>query len=277
MQGLARGGLRRAPAVPDRSSWHLPPSLPTHHPPARPAPRSPPQVVARFHGLRQQAEKDGGETYYCLSDFIAPRETGTVDYLGMFANAGGWVGCLPACRSAGVEGLGEGRGGLHAPGDGWVGCACARVQALAQPAAPDRLRPRRCRRPAAFGVEAMTEEYKAAGDDYSHIMAEALADRLAEALAEKLHELVRREVWGYAADEALSVDDMLKVGVGGRRGAGRRAQGGPGWCRCAGRHMCPTAAPSPWPPRRRSSTAASAPRPAIPASRTTLRSARCGT
>lgn len=42
-------------------------------------------------------------------------------------------------------------------------------------------------------------------------MAEALADRLAEAFAEKLHELVRRELWGYAPDENISVDDMLKV------------------------------------------------------------------
>ena len=49
------------------------------------------------------------------------------------------------------------------------------------------------------------------GDDYSYIMAEALADRLAEAFAEKVHELVRREYWGYAPDEKLSVDDMLKV------------------------------------------------------------------
>lgn len=49
-------------------------------------------MAARFHGLRQQAEKDSEEPYYCLSDFVAPRSTGTVDYLGMFANAGG----LPA-------------------------------------------------------------------------------------------------------------------------------------------------------------------------------------
>ncbi len=42
-------------------------------------------------------------------------------------------------------------------------------------------------------------------------MAEALADRLAEALAERLHERVRREFWGYARDEDLSVDDMLRV------------------------------------------------------------------
>jgi 5-methyltetrahydrofolate--homocysteine methyltransferase len=40
-------------------------------------------------------------------------------------------------------------------------------------------------------------------DDYSAILAKALADRLAEALAERLHERVRRELWGYAADEHL--------------------------------------------------------------------------
>jgi 5-methyltetrahydrofolate--homocysteine methyltransferase len=65
----------------------------------------------------------------------------------------------------------------------------------------------------------MTDAFKAAGDDYSYIMAEALADRLAEALSEKLHELVQREVWGYAADEAMSVDDMLKVKYRGIRPA----------------------------------------------------------
>lgn len=53
--------------------------------------------------------------------------------------------------------------------------------------------------------------YLQAGDDYSYIMAEALADRLAEAFAEKLHEMVRKDMWGYAPQESLSVDDMLKV------------------------------------------------------------------
>ena len=48
-------------------------------------------------------------------------------------------------------------------------------------------------------------------DDYSYIMAEALADRLAEAFAEVLHKITRRELWGYAADEQLSSDDLLKV------------------------------------------------------------------
>jgi 5-methyltetrahydrofolate--homocysteine methyltransferase len=42
-------------------------------------------------------------------------------------------------------------------------------------------------------------------------MVEAIADRLAEAFAEKLHEIVRKDVWGYAPDEKLSPDDLLKV------------------------------------------------------------------
>ena len=47
-------------------------------------------VTCRFHGLRQQAEREGDAPYLCLSDFVAPRDRGVVDYLGMFANAGGW-------------------------------------------------------------------------------------------------------------------------------------------------------------------------------------------
>ena len=60
------------------------------------------EVAARFHGLRQQAEKDSGEAYYCISDFIAPRSTGTVDYLGMFANSGEPSSC-PAEWGCGVQ------------------------------------------------------------------------------------------------------------------------------------------------------------------------------
>jgi 5-methyltetrahydrofolate--homocysteine methyltransferase len=51
--------------------------------------------------------------------------------------------------------------------------------------------------------------FKAANDDYSAIMLEALADRLAEAFAERLHERVRREFWGYAADEHLDNDALI--------------------------------------------------------------------
>ncbi len=49
------------------------------------------------------------------------------------------------------------------------------------------------------------------GDDFNHIMVEALADRLAEAFAEKLHQIVRKDLWGYAPDEDFSTEDLLKV------------------------------------------------------------------
>ncbi|KAK9815486.1 hypothetical protein WJX72_004510 [[Myrmecia] bisecta] len=117
------------------------------------------QVQAKFHGLRQQAEKDSpDEPYLCLSDFIAPKASGVADYLGLFSNA-------------------------------------------------------------SFGLEPIVEKFKQQGDDYSYIMAEAIADRLAEAFAEKLHQILRKEVWGYAPDERLDADDMLKVKYQGIRPA----------------------------------------------------------
>jgi len=71
----------------------------------------------------------------------------------------------------------------------------------------------------AIGVEKITQKFKDDGDDYSYIMAEALADRLAEAFAEKLHEIVRREVWAYSQNEQFDVDDLLKVKYQGIRPA----------------------------------------------------------
>ena len=62
---------------------------------------------------------------------------------------------------------------------------------------------------AGHGVDELVRGFEAAHDDYSAIMAKALADRLAEAFAERLHERVRRELWGYAPDEALSNDDLV--------------------------------------------------------------------
>ena len=56
---------------------------------------------------------------------------------------------------------------------------------------------------AGLGIEAKLAQFEAAHDDYHAIMLKSLADRLAEACAEWLHERVRRECWGYAADEAL--------------------------------------------------------------------------
>mmetsp|Transcript_25795 Transcript_25795/g.81906 ORF Transcript_25795/g.81906 Transcript_25795/m.81906 type:complete len:1328 (+) Transcript_25795:851-4834(+) len=115
--------------------------------------------MATLCTLRQQAEKDGDEPYMALSDFIAPKDSGVQDYIGMFVCSAG------------------------------------------------------------FGLHEITEAFKAAGDDYNYIMAEALADRLAEALAEVIHEEVRKEHWGYAAGENLSAEDMLKVKYRGIRPA----------------------------------------------------------
>jgi 5-methyltetrahydrofolate--homocysteine methyltransferase len=72
---------------------------------------------------------------------------------------------------------------------------------------------------AGLGLEKLTAKYKAAHDDYSYIMAEALADRLAEAVAEKVHADVRKDYWGYAPEESMTTDDMLKVKYRGIRPA----------------------------------------------------------
>uniref|UniRef100_A0A3Q3BEV6 Methionine synthase n=1 Tax=Kryptolebias marmoratus TaxID=37003 RepID=A0A3Q3BEV6_KRYMA len=116
--------------------------------------------IAVFHGLRQQAEKDGSssEPYLCVSDFVAPVNSGVADYIGMFA----------------------------------VGM---------------------------FGAEDLSQEFQSQGDDYSSIMVKALADRLAEAFAEELHTRVRKELWGYSADEVLQTSDLHKVRYQGIRPA----------------------------------------------------------
>ena len=62
---------------------------------------------------------------------------------------------------------------------------------------------------AGFGVDEMVAGFMAEHDDYSAIMAKALADRLAEAFAERLHQHVRKELWGYARDETLGNDDLI--------------------------------------------------------------------
>jgi 5-methyltetrahydrofolate--homocysteine methyltransferase len=62
---------------------------------------------------------------------------------------------------------------------------------------------------AGIGEEDVAIRFKRANDDYSAIMAQALCDRLAEAFAEAMHAKVRRELWGYAKDEALSYDDLI--------------------------------------------------------------------
>jgi 5-methyltetrahydrofolate--homocysteine methyltransferase len=62
---------------------------------------------------------------------------------------------------------------------------------------------------AGIGEDAVVERFKHANDDYSAIMAKALADRLAEALTEHMHQRVRREFWGYDTGEALSNEELI--------------------------------------------------------------------
>ncbi len=59
------------------------------------------------------------------------------------------------------------------------------------------------------GADALARDYEAQHDDYRALLVKALADRLVEALAEWLHARVRREYWGYAADETLAPDDLV--------------------------------------------------------------------
>jgi 5-methyltetrahydrofolate--homocysteine methyltransferase len=62
---------------------------------------------------------------------------------------------------------------------------------------------------AGIGEDAVVERFKHANDDYSAIMAKALADRFAEALAERMHQRVRHEFWGYDPGEALSNEELI--------------------------------------------------------------------
>ncbi|TJZ77582.1 methionine synthase [Chitiniphilus eburneus] len=106
------------------------------------------ETLMTWHNLRQQNVKAAGKPNWCLADFVAPRDSGVIDYLGAFAVTGG------------------------------------------------------------IGIEPHVAAFEAANDDYSAIMVKALADRFAEGFAEYMHEKVRKELWGYAADESLSVDEL---------------------------------------------------------------------
>ena len=72
---------------------------------------------------------------------------------------------------------------------------------------------------AGHGVDELVARFEADHDDYSAILAKALADRLAEAFAERLHELVRREFWAYSPDEHLPNDAIIREEYQGIRPA----------------------------------------------------------
>ena len=72
---------------------------------------------------------------------------------------------------------------------------------------------------AGHGIDAYVNAFEDAHDDYSAIMLKALADRLAESFAEHLHRRVRTEFWGYASDESLSNDELIREHYRGIRPA----------------------------------------------------------
>ncbi|ASP39735.1 methionine synthase [Bacterioplanes sanyensis] len=72
---------------------------------------------------------------------------------------------------------------------------------------------------AGIQAEQLAKQYDAQHDDYNSIMMKALADRLAEAFAERMHEKVRQELWGYASDEQLDNDQLIKEAYQGIRPA----------------------------------------------------------
>ncbi|MBT8473637.1 MAG: methionine synthase [Marinicaulis sp.] len=115
--------------------------------------------LARLHGLRQQIQKRDDGVNYCLSDFIAPKDSGKPDYIGGFAVTAG------------------------------------------------------------IGEDEFAESFDKRNDNYSAILSKALADRLAEAFAEHMHERVRREFWGYAANEKFSPEELISEKYQGIRPA----------------------------------------------------------
>ncbi|WP_279587321.1 methionine synthase [Paraburkholderia caballeronis] len=111
------------------------------------------EVAFTWRNLRQQSERpvvDGVmRPNRSLADFIAPKDSGVADYIGMFAVTAG------------------------------------------------------------IGVDVKEAQFEKDHDDYSAIMLKALADRFAEAFAEAMHARVRRDLWGYAADETLANDALI--------------------------------------------------------------------
>ena len=75
------------------------------------------------------------------------------------------------------------------------------------------------------GAEELAQRFEREHDDFKSILVKALADRLAEAFAERLHELVRKQFWGYAPDENLSDEEII-------RGSYRGIRPAPGYPAC---------------------------------------------
>jgi 5-methyltetrahydrofolate--homocysteine methyltransferase len=135
-------------------------------------------VALTWYGLRQQAEKqeiDGVmRPSRCLADFVAPKA----------AMNSGAAHAHPA--GAAGQDLGFCQNGAEIKDFAGLFAVTAGI-----------------------GAEKRAAAFEAAHDDYSSIMLKAIADRLAEAFAEYLHARVRTDLWGYAAQERLSPEDLI--------------------------------------------------------------------
>ena len=135
------------------------------------------QVAMTWHGLRQQTEKHVIDSVLrpsrCLADFIAPK-LAAVSQPNTTASATNHAETPSADRAGGIR--------------DYIGIFAVTT---------------------GIGSEKKEKYFTDDHDDYSAIMLKALADRLAEAFAECLHERARRDLWGYAAQEALDVDALI--------------------------------------------------------------------
>ena len=131
------------------------------------------EVAMTWYGLRQQQEKTAVEGVMrpsrCLSDFVAPKVLAP-ELIAERARKG--------CRNDQNDSQIADYIGVFAVTAG-------------------------------LGAEKKEKYFSDDNDDYSSIMLKALADRLAEAFAEAMHQRVRKDLWGYAAAEALAMDDMI--------------------------------------------------------------------
>jgi len=192
------------------------------------------EVAATLHHLRQQGAHRPGIPNRSLADYVAPRESGLRDYVGVFAEGQAMLDRVVRGRwltASGVYGLWP----ANAVGDdveiytddarsGILGTWHNLRQQNQKPTGnpnlclSDFVAPRdngpvdyigAFAVTAGLGIEAKLEEYRAQNDDYGAIMLKAIADRLAEAFAEHLHQRVRTEFWGYASGESLSNAELV--------------------------------------------------------------------
>ena len=143
------------------------------------------EVAMTWHGLRQQTEKTAVNDANgvgvmrpsrCLADFVAPK-TLTPELIAARAYKQGATGQNDTQKGAKTSEIAD----------------YIAVFAVT----------------AGLGAEKKEKYFQDDNDDYSSIMLKALADRLAEAFAECMHQRVRQDLWGYAADEALEISDLI--------------------------------------------------------------------